>query len=49
MATLNEKEIKTRWPVEQGLVAGTTKQRNENKFLNTGVTSLVACKDKIGI
>ena len=32
-ATHNEKEVKTDYPVEEGLVAGTTKQTGRQSFL----------------
>lgn len=47
-ATLNEKEVKTRWPVDEGLIAGTTKHVG-NKFLSTDVPSVVRCRFKVGI
>ena len=47
-ATHNEKEVKTRYPVAEGLEAGTEKQTGF-KFLNTNVKSLVASKDKVGL
>ena len=43
-----EKEIMTRYPIEEGLTAGTQKQTG-NRFLNTNVDSLVPSKDKIGL
>ena len=47
MATIGEKEIKTDWPVEEGLIAGTTKQTGK-KFLEAEL-SLIKYKDKIGV
>ena len=32
-ATVGEKELKTDWPVEEGLTAGTTKQKTESPSL----------------
>lgn len=32
-ATHNEKEIKTRYPITEGLTAGTTKQKGKKIFL----------------
>lgn len=32
-ATLGEKELKTDWPVEEGITAGTTKQKTESPSL----------------
>jgi len=48
MATHNEKEVKSKYPVEIGLTAGTTKQIG-NKFLNTGVRTFVSCKDRVKV
>jgi len=48
MATHNEKEVMTRWPVEEGLTAGTTKQTGK-RFLRPEQSSKVASKDKAGL
>ena len=32
-ATLGEKELKTDWPIEEGLELGTTKQKTESPVL----------------
>ena len=50
MATAGEKELKTNWPIEEGLTAGTTKQtgRQENLIpqgLN-GIKTTVLQKDR---
>ncbi len=42
------KELKTKWPHEEGLVAGTTKQVGD-KYLHAQVGSNVPRRDKIGI
>jgi hypothetical protein len=47
--TAGEKELKTNWPVEEGLVAGTTKQTGRKMYLIATEGSLVSQKDKIGI
>lgn len=51
-ATLTEKEVKKRYPVEEGLTAGTTKQTKE-KFLKpqgyNGITTRVAARKKAGL
>jgi len=52
MATIGEKEIKTDWPVEEGLIAGTTKQVGERFLVPegiNGVTSIVENKEKVGL
>lgn len=46
--THNEKAVKTRYPVEEGLTAGTTKQTGE-KFLKAEEKSLISNKDKVGL
>jgi len=43
-----EKEIMTRYPVDEGLIAGTTKQTGK-RFLIPEVSSLVSRKDKTGL
>ena len=43
-----EKAIKTKWPVVEGLTAGTTRQVGE-KFLNPKEESLVAKRLKVGL
>ena len=51
-ATHNEKEVKTKYPVEEGTTAGTTKQTGD-KYLHPqgslGVKSTVYSKDKVGL
>lgn len=32
-STVGEKELKTDWPVEEGITAGTTKQKSESPSL----------------
>lgn len=50
--TMTEKAVKTRWPVTEGLTAGTTKQTGD-KFLEpegiNGVTSTVPSRYKKGL
>tara|TARA_Y100000310_G_scaffold336290_1_gene420413 strand:- start:786 stop:953 length:168 start_codon:yes stop_codon:yes gene_type:complete len=46
--THNEKAVKTRWPVEEGLEAGTNKQTGK-RFLSPEVSSKVSSKDKVGL
>jgi hypothetical protein len=51
-ATSKEKEIKTDWPVEEGLIAGTTTQEGNKTQLEAeghlGVKSIVREIDKVG-
>ena len=44
-----EKEIMTRYPVVEGLIAGTTKQEGNQPFLIPQEKSLVSRKDKEGL
>ena len=44
-----EKEIMTRYPVTDGLTAGTQKQKGRQPFLVPEISSLVARKEKIGL
>ena len=44
-----EKEIATRYPVEDGLTAGTQRQIGRIKNLVPQRSSLVARKDKVGL
>jgi len=37
MATIGEKEINKNWPVEEGIIAGTTKQKIESPSLKPEV------------
>ncbi len=52
-AAHNQKELKTRWPIESGLTAGTQKQTG--KVMNLipsglhGVTSTVPQRKKVGL
>jgi len=48
MATHNEKEIMTRWPVTSGLVAKTTSQTGREMRL-IPLKSNVKARDKIGL
>ena len=48
-ATRNEKEVQTRYPVEEGLTAGTNKQEGRVTNLVPEEDSLVAAKDKVGL
>ena len=51
--TTGEKELKTKWPITSGLIAGTTKQEGRTTNLVAeginGVKTLVARKDKEGL
>ena len=51
--TIGEKEIKTKWPVEKGLTARTTKQTGRVMNLVPqglhGVKSTVYSRDKVGL
>ena len=47
-ATHNEKEIKTDWPVDEGLDLGTTKQVGK-KFLLPEEKSLLSKNSRVGI
>ena len=50
--TIGEKELKTDWPVEEGLTAGTTKQTGDKMQLEpegiNGIKSTVEDKERIG-
>ena len=46
--TFQEKEVKTRYPVVEGLVLGTTKL-SRDPVLRPESKSLIRCKDRIGI
>lgn len=48
MATIGEKEIKKKWPVESGLTAGTTKQAGRKPSL-TYEKTFVSKREKIGL
>tara|TARA_Y100000310_G_C20026305_1_gene509753 strand:+ start:220 stop:390 length:171 start_codon:yes stop_codon:yes gene_type:complete len=48
-ATHNEKEIKTRYPVEEGLTGGTQKQTGRTTNLVVQEKSLVPERDKVGL
>lgn len=48
-ATHNEKEIKTDWPVTEGLTAGTQKQTGREENLVPTEGSLVPQREKVGI
>ena len=49
MASRNEKEVKTKWPVEEGLVAGTTKQVGDKFLVTKAEKSFVRRDDLIGM
>ena len=38
--TLNEKAVKTRWPVAEGLIAGTTRQTGEGRLKPVGLNGV---------
>jgi len=48
--TRGEKELRTDWPHEEGLISGTTKQEGRQSRLLPqgidGIKSIVLCKDK---
>lgn len=44
-----EKELKRKWPVEDGLTAGTTTQEGHIQRLIPTERSLVEDKDKVGL
>ena len=46
MATSGQKELKTKWPVEEGMTLGTTKLA-DNWFLIPEQDSLILEKDKV--
>lgn len=46
--TMKERPVQTRWPVTEGLIAGTTRQKGTNLFL-TPQKTLVGKKDKKGL
>lgn len=46
--TAAEKAVKTRWPVEEGLIAGTTKQTGA-RSLRPEKGSIVPSRNKAGI
>lgn len=47
-ATNGQKELKTKWPVVEGLTAATTKQVGK-RYLTPTKSSLVSKNDKIGL
>lgn len=47
--TIGEKELKTDWPVEEGLTARTQTQTGRITNLVAEEGSLVAAKDKVGL
>lgn len=48
-STIGEKELKTAWPVESGLTAGTTKQAGRSSYLKATVSSKLREVDLVGI
>jgi hypothetical protein len=48
-ASSGEKELKTNYPVEDGLIAGTTKQTGHKESLEAQEKSLVLKKEKVGV
>ena len=48
-ATLDEEEVQTRFPVDEGTSLGITKIEGKEMFLIPTEKSLVKAKDKIGI
>ena len=47
--TIKEKELKTDWPVEEGLTAGTTKQTGRKMTLIPTEGSIVPRRYKVGM
>jgi len=51
--TAGEKELKRKWPIEEGLTAGTTKQEGTKPHLepqgNHGQKDLTDPKDRVGL
>lgn len=48
-ATAGEKELKTKYPVTKGLVAGTTKQTGNQSYLKATKSSNVLTRNLVGI
>ena len=48
-ASSGEKEIKTDWPITEGLIAGTTKQEGTKKNLEYSEYSNVPDRKKVGL
>jgi hypothetical protein len=48
-ATIGEKELKTKYPVEEGLTAGTQKQTGRISNLIAQEGSLVPRREKVGL
>lgn len=48
-STIREKELKTNWPVEDGLTAGTTKQTGHKMQLEAEQGTFVPRREKAGI
>ena len=49
MATAAEKEVKTNWPVEDGITAGTTTQQGHEMLMAAQDSLLVEQKDLVGL
>ena len=47
--TTGEKELKTDWPHETGIIAGTTKQEGRKPHLEAQKGSLVPRRKKVGL
>lgn len=47
--TSGEKELKTEWPFEEGLTAGTTKQEGTKKSLEATKGSFIPQRKKAGL
>jgi len=47
--TYNQKELKTKWPITSGLIAGSTKQKGRRSTLVPERGSLVPSRKKIGV
>ena len=48
-ATIGEKEIRTDWPHETGLIAGTTKQEGRKPHLEVEEADLTDANDWVGM
>jgi hypothetical protein len=49
MASVGEKEIKTNWPIEEGLTAGTTRQTGRSMGLEAEEGSNVPMRVRVGL
>ena len=47
--TIGEKELKTKWPIEEGLIAGTTSQQGRVSNLVPQIKSFVPQRKRAGL